>query len=374
MREVVAAATPRVVLACDFFLRYTAMLAGGLARAGADVMLLSRDHDLEFGDRPGAAAAFVDAAVPPEVERLRLPGRVRSPRGVAAALRARRSVGRRPPDFVHLQAGIGNDPRLIFAGRARRRRYALTVHDPVRHLGEAVSRSAQIGNRLLIRDAGLIFVHADALREELTEVARPAAPVVVVPHGVEPPAPRPFPSRPRVLFFGRLGHYKGLDVLLDAMGEVWDSVPEAGLTVAGAGDLGEHPALADRRVTVRAEHVPDAELADLFGAATCVALPYRQASQSGVGSLAKRYGRPLVVTRVGGLPELVGDGSGLAVASEDSAELADALIAVLSDRDLAGRLGAAAARAAAGGADWTAVAAVTLRAYEEHLPRPGGGG
>ena len=45
----------RVVLACDFFLRYSAMLAGAMARAGAGVKLLTRDHDLEFGGSPGAA-------------------------------------------------------------------------------------------------------------------------------------------------------------------------------------------------------------------------------------------------------------------------------------------------------------------------------
>ncbi|HZK15817.1 MAG TPA: glycosyltransferase family 4 protein [Solirubrobacterales bacterium] len=369
-----AARAPQVVLACDFFLRYTSLLAGGLARAGAGVTLLSRDHELEFGGRTGAAAAFVDAAVTADVKRRLLPGRVRSPRGAAAALRTRAAIGREAPDFVHLQAGIGNDPRLVLASRARRGRFALTIHDPVRHPGESTSRSARVGNRLLVRTAGLIFVHAEALRDELLEAVHPRAPVVVVPHGVEPAATQPLPPRPRILFFGRLDHYKGLDVLLDAMDEVWKAVPEAGLTVAGAGELDDHPALGDRRVTARVEHIPDREVPDLFAAATCVALPYRQASQSGVGSLAKRYGRPLVVTRLGGLPELVDDGSGLTVSPQHPAELAEALIAVLTDRALAERMGAAGARAAEDRSGWTAVAEATLRAYEEHLPRRAGRG
>ena len=362
---------PRVILACDFFLRYTAMLAGGLESAGAVVGLINRDHDEEFGDYEGAAAKFVAGATSPGLSRFVIPGRVRSLRGAAAAVRARRAVRSFAPEVVHLQAGIGNDPRLAFVSGARPRRFALTIHDPVRHPGEEVSRTASLGNRALIRAAGLIFVHAEALREELLEVARPRAPIVVVPHGVDPgEAPQPLPEQPAILFFGRLGYYKGIDVLLDSMAAVWEKQPRATLTVAGAGELTDHPALADPRVTLRREHVPDDELADLFAAATCVALPYRQASQSGVGSLAKRYGRPLVVSALGGLPELVSDGSGLTVPPEDPAALAAALLEVLGDPALAQRLASAAGETAAGEADWRSVGETTMRAYEEHLLQP----
>lgn len=356
----------RVLLGCDFFLRYTASLAGGLDRAGADVALLGRDHDLEFGGRPGAAADFVAAAAGEGVRRCVVSGRVRSPRGALSALRATWAVRRFGADFVHLQAGIGNDPRLVLASGARPRRFALTVHDPVRHPGEAVSRSARLGNRALIRAAGLIFVHGEALREELREATGARAPIVVVPHGVDRGTPPPLPERPTVLFFGRIGPYKGLDVLLDAMPLVWERLPAAELTIAGEGELPDHPGLADDRVTVRLEHVPDDVVPGLFAAARCVALPYRQASQSGVGSLAKRYGRPLVATSVGALPELVGDGSGVVVRSEDPGALAEALVSVLGEPGVAERLAAAADR----GTAWEDVAAATLRAYEEHLPAP----
>ncbi len=357
----------RVLLACDFFLRYTAMLAGGIERAGAEVALLTRDHDQEFGDVEGAAAEFVAGATSPATRRLTVPGRVRSPRGLAGALRARRQIRRFAPDVVHLQASIGNDPRLIYASGARPRRFALTIHDPVRHPGEDVARTATVGNRALIRAAGLIFVHAAALRDELEAAARPRAPVVIVPHGVDPGTAEPLPERPAVLFFGRLGHYKGLDVLLDSMAPVWAELPEATLTIAGAGELEDHPALDDPRVTVRAGHVPDEQVPGLFAAAGCVALPYRQASQSGIGSLAKRAARPLVVSDVGGLPELVADGSGLVVPAEDPAALAGAIVSVLGDAARARRMAAAARRTAETGADWRTVGEATLRAYEEHL-------
>jgi glycosyltransferase involved in cell wall biosynthesis len=363
-----------VLLVCNFFLRYGSMLAGGLERSGADVALLSRDHDQEFGHRPGAAEEFVSAAATPAVRRWPISGRLRSPRGLAGALRVRRARQRFCPDVIHMQESICNDPRLLLAAGVLPRRFALTVHDPIRHPGEAGSRASLLSDRALVRAAGLIFVHGSALRDELLAVAGPRAPIVVVPHGIDPGEAEPLPERPAVLFFGRLGYYKGIDVLLDAMATVWSELPEATLTIAGAGELEDHPALSDPRVTARVEHVPDAELPALFAAARCVVLPYRQASQSGVGSLAKRYGRPLVVTAVGGLPELVADGSGLTVLPEDPPALAGGLLAVLGDRDLAERLGRAGAATAARGADWDSVAETTLAAYEEHFPRHGRAG
>jgi glycosyltransferase involved in cell wall biosynthesis len=357
---------PRVLLACDFFIRYSAGLAGGLEREGAAVTLLTRDHDLEFGGRAGAAAEFVQRLAP-GVDHRRLEGRVRSPRALAGTLRMRRSIGLLRPDVVHVQEGIVNDVRLLFAARARPRRFALTFHDPSPHPGDGVTRRAIVANRALLRAAGLIFVHGERLREELVANARPKAPVVVVPHGVDAGDRRPLPERPSILFFGRMSPYKGLDVLLDALPLVWSKAPEATLTIAGAGDVDDHPALADPRVELRQEHVPDGELPGLFGAATCVALPYRQASQSGVGSLAKLHGRPMVVSDVGGLPELVGDGSGLVVPSEDPGRLAGALLEVLLDADLARRLGDAGRATAESGADWDSVAELTLEAYRRHL-------
>lgn len=357
----------KVVLACDFHFRYNAMLAAGEERAGAQVALLTRRHDEEFGDRPGAAAEFVAEAMPAGVRHLSIPGRVRSPRGLGAAARAARELRRFGPDVVHLQESIGTDVRLVLASGARPRRFALTVHDPVRHPGERKSKSGLIGNAALVRSAGLIFVHAEALREELEAVARPRAPIVVVPHGVEPVPPQPLPDRPEILFFGRLGYYKGVDVLLEAMTEVWARHPEATLTIAGDGELEDHPALDDARVTLRRGYLPDEEVPALFAAARCVALPYRQASQSGVGSLAKRFGRPLVVSEVGGLPELVADGSGLAVAPEDPAALAGSLVEILGDDGLCQRMADSARDSAVSGSDWGTVGAATLAAYREHL-------
>lgn len=356
----------KVLLACDFHYRYSANLTGGIARAGAAATLLSRDHDLEFGSVPGAAKGFAEAAIG-DASHWRLHGRPRSPQSWLEALRLRRRARRLDPSVVHVQSSIGNDPRMAIASGLRRGRFAVTIHDPSPHPGETSHWRDDLEDKLLMRHAGLIFVHGEALREELIERFRPPAPVVVVPHGVAVGEATPVPAAPRLLFFGRISKYKGVDVLLDAMDAVWKAVPEAEVTIAGSGELDPHPALADPRVTLDNGYIADSALPGLFEACRGVVLPYRQASQSGVGSMVKPYGRPLVVTDVGGLPELVGDGSGLVAPSEDPAALATALIRVLEDDELAAGLARAGVDTAAREGSWDRVGELTLAAYREHL-------
>lgn len=369
MRGQLATGPPRVVLACDFHLKYSIGLAGGLRRHGVDAALVTRDHALEFGgDREALARALHDALEPGAVHLL--PGRVRDISAVPEVVRISRRAARPEPRVVHLQERAVNDMRLLAAARVWPGRYALTVHDPVQHPGDAPrARVGALADRALLRGAGLVFVHAEALHEELLETAAVTAPVVVVPHGVHPPDVRPRPEIPTLLCFGRLSRYKGIDVLLDAMPRVWDVVPTARLVIVGEGDLhgsgvAGHRALDDPRVHLRREHVAESEVAELFAQASIVVLPYRQASQSGVGSQAKSFGRPLVVTRLGGLPELVSDGSGLIVEPEDPRELASACVALLSDDGKATQMGEQGARSIDRRSSWRRVAELTLRAYD----------
>ena len=211
-------------------------------------------------------------------------------------------------------------------------------------------------------------MHSNSVREALSAQRTRMPPIELVPHGIDVADRVPPPDRPALLFFGRITIYKGLDVLLDALPLIWERVPEATLTIAGSGELAHHASLDDPRVVVRNEHVRDEDVPAVFAAATCCVLPYREASQSGVGSQARAYGRPIVATSVGGLPELVGDDAGRIVAPDDPAGLAAAVIEILTTPGLAESMSSASAgwvRSAA----WERVAETTLNAYDRHLPR-----
>jgi glycosyltransferase involved in cell wall biosynthesis len=362
----------RVLAVCDWFVRYTAGLAFGLADQGCALTLLTRAHDLEFGGLhgpvpAGTARRFVAETLDGRGRHMELRGRASDPRTLREVARLRRQIAAWDPSVVHLQDSAGNDPRLLWLAGVRPGRYAVTIHDPTPHPGDPLPARRQRAVRwALLRAAGVVFVHSEALRDQLIDATGVRAPVVVVPHGTGEVAATPVPEAPIALFFGRVSHYKGIDVLAEALGALWSAVPEARVIIAGAGPLPTHGALEDSRVELVNRHVDDAELPALFARARCVVLPYRQASQSGVGSQAKVFGRAIVTTAVGGLPELVSDGSGVAVAPEDPAALAGALAEVLAAPGLAERMGE---RAAAGGhaADWPQIAHLTLQAYRAHL-------
>jgi glycosyltransferase involved in cell wall biosynthesis len=360
-------AAPRVWLACDWFVKYTAGLARGLAEVGCEVDLLTRDHDQEFGAEPGAMRAFVAAQAGEGVRHLELAGRVRSLGAVRQTASLRRLCARRRPDFVHLQDSVANDPRLALASGIPGRRYALTVHDPVTHPGDATSPPAiRALKRRLRGGASLLIVHSEALAGELAATGEAHAPIEVVPHGAGEAEFTP-PPPDSLLFFGRMSYYKGLDVLLDAMARIWEERPQTKLTVAGEGEIPAHQALSDPRVEVRREYLAEDDLPGLFAAATCVVLPYRQASQSGVGSLAMQHGRAVVASRVGGLPELVSDEWGRLVEPEDAGALATSVLEVVGTPGLAERLGRRAAARVAEEIGWKAVAARTLALYRRYL-------
>ena len=114
-----------------------------------------------------------------------------------------------------------------------------------------------------------------------------------------------------LLFFGLIRDYKGLDLLLEAFEKVDDK--SLRLLVAGEfyNDKEQYRALLDRlgeRVVLHDHFIPDAEVAAYFSVADALVLPYRTATQSGVTQIAYNFSVPMVVTRVGGLPEIVPDG------------------------------------------------------------------
>src|SRR5690606_20252897 len=119
------------------------------------------------------------------------------------------------------------------------------------------------------------------------------------------------PDGRRVLFFGRIHRYKGLDYLIQAEPLITQKVPDARIVIAGTGeDFGRYEeAIAGRDAfEVHNYRIPYEEGARPFQQASVVALPYVEASQSGVIPPASGFRRPVVVTDVGSLPEVVDDG------------------------------------------------------------------
>ena len=144
-----------------------------------------------------------------------------------------------------------------------------------------------------------------------------------------------------ILFFGRIEPYKGLDLLLKAMSEVFLEFPDWKLILAGAGDLSRYRSyLNSSQIEVINRYISDEDVAGLMLRSRFVVLPYTEATQSGVVPIAYAFGRPVIATNVGSLSEMVLDGkTGLIVSPADPVALASAIKRLTLDQELCEEMG-----------------------------------
>lgn len=223
-------------------------------------------------------------------------------------------------------------------------------------------------------DLDVAYVLGDSAKKVLTDAWPLKAGVHVIPHGDEgifasTPIRGAADTGPVALSFGTITAYKGTDTLCAAWPAVRAEVPDARLVIAGAlsADMDEAQLRSEASglegVTLTTGYIAVADVPSYFDAARCVVLPYKRSSQSGVAHLAYTLRRPVVASRVGDIPSVVHDGaSGILVPPDDPAALADALIRLLTDPQLAEAMGEAGAAGLAQAASWDEVAARLLAA------------
>lgn len=136
-----------------------------------------------------------------------------------------------------------------------------------------------------------------------------------------------------LLFFGFIREYKGLDLLLEAMADERIGQQHIKLIVAGEfyGNADRYLALIERlgiadRLVMHNDYIPSEQLNTYFCAADMVVQPYRSATQSGVTQVGYHFDKPMLVTRVGGLAEIVADNVSGYVVAPDSHAIADAIV------------------------------------------------
>ncbi|MGY2081032.1 glycosyltransferase family 4 protein [Modestobacter sp. SYSU DS0657] len=352
-------------------------LLGPLGRAGASVRVCGPRATEELFGFTAAGADFrpvgISAGLDPAAD-LRA---VLALRGAAAGA-----------DLVHahgLRAGLVAAAARRLAGQ-RRRPLVVTLHNALPEGGGLRRRVLQVAERATIRGADVVLAASGDLAENARRLGARDVRVAPVAAPPLPPPQRPRPevrrevgldddSRPLVVAVGRLHPQKGYDVLLDAVAR-WVADPRLRpaplVVIAGDGPL--HDELAAR---IRAEQLPvtllgrRTDVADLLGAADVCVLPSVWEARSLTAQEALRAGTPLVASRVGGIPELVGSAAEL-VPVGDAGALAEAVTLVLTDPARTARLGAAGPRQAATWPDEAATAAQLVALYRELLGPPAG--
>jgi glycosyltransferase involved in cell wall biosynthesis len=361
--------------------------------------LASRGHEVKL-----ATSEFLFEAVPPlegyQVEndffrRLARFGPLRGQTIVRQLLKAAAypidiarwssKASRSLPDVIHVQWSLLPllDARIYARLRRAGTRVVYTAHD-VQPLPGSTWSSAGFAELHRLVDA--VIVHAEEGRRRLiNDHGVVASRVHVVPMGgpgayAPEPLPRDEarrrlglqPDAPYLLFFGLIKKHKGLDVLLNALALAVRDRPDLRLLVAGE-PMGSWRPYAQqiarlglgRSVDLHLGYVPSEMMPVYFGASDVVVLPYRKIFQSGVVLAAYGLERPVVATRVGGLPELVQEGvTGLLVPASDPGALAEKLIHATADRARLAAMGAAGALLAQERHSWSRIAARHEEIYE----------
>ncbi len=356
---------------------YDRALAAALARAGARVELLT--------------SRFLYGPVPePEGYAVRECFYRRSAaRGLGAAGRRAFKGAEHLADMGRLRRLLDADvvhyqwltmPELDARILPRRRPRLMTAHYV---LPPVPGRRELAAARHMFGAMDAVVAHSEhGARRLREEVGIDPGRVRVIPHGAfdyltrlerEKPLPAELQGAegPVILFFGLLRPYKGIDTLLEAFrrlegAELW-IVGNPRMPLAPLRELADE---APGRVRFLNRFVEDAEIPSIVRRADLLVLPYRDAEHSGVLYTGLAFGKPLVLSAVGGFPEVAATGAARLVSPEDPAGLAAALAELVADPAARERLAAAARAAAAGPYSWDAVAAQTLALYEE-LATPG---
>jgi glycosyltransferase involved in cell wall biosynthesis len=287
--------------------------------------------------------------------------------------------------ICHFQ--IFNTGFLEFAGvlvaRCFFRKVVVTVHD-VEPLIE--SRSIPLLMNLIYFMAKKIVVHNVASQKELKMISRiPTEKICVIRHGNYLDTIGDIPNKALarnklglkdnaniILFFGQIKNVKGLDILLEAMVNVVEEHPDAVCLIAGRPwklEYREFELLIDRlgikqNIVADIRYIPDDEIKYFYSASDLVVLPYRKIYQSGVLLLAMSYQRPVLVSNLPGMTEIVSDGVNGHVFETGSVEsLAEKIIWLFDKSDNENEVGIQGCNHVRESYDWGDIGAATRDLY-----------
>ena len=289
------------------------------------------------------------------------------------ALRFRRILSRYRIDVALCVQNSVWDAATLYALRYGSTRFMFIMHDATVHPGDEYPFRNKIMQQQRACADGIITL-SQYVKTQITTATRiPEDRVWLMPHGTfsysrdAAPAIHPRGVRPfRLLFFGRIVVYKGLERLLSAYQTLLAGGRRVELTIAGSGSLKPYQAgLQAPGITVYNRWLSDQEIADQVAASDLVVLPYSEASQSGVAATAYTAGRPVVATPIGGLVDQVRhEQTGLVTSDMTPDSLAHAIARLMDDPELFDRCAAEALRHAQQDLSWARCAALVADALQ----------
>ncbi len=224
--------------------------------------------------------------------------------------------------------------------------FITTFHDPFPHTGESFNHQKISYQRAIDSSRGIVILNETQLDDFLRMYSINPKRVLVNRLSVYDSIrsfvkPNMSPVKNRILYFGRISPYKGIEYLCAAMDIVHKHIPDATLLIAGNGKyyFDIEPYYNCGFIKFINRYIPMPELAGLLLSSVFTICPYTDATQSGVIMTSYSLGKPVVASAVGGICEMVEDGkTGLLVPPRDVNALANAIIVLLSDKEQRDRM------------------------------------
>jgi starch synthase len=357
----------RIVCLSFWFFDYTIQLANKLSEKNKVMLMLPEHTSIEYLEN-------IDETI--ELHLFKFPKHLYYPSIIPIIYRIIRQINSFKPDVVHFQ--VSNV--LLCALLPLLKKYPLigTFHDVRPHIGEEnlLHEFMFFCSRKYLDQ---IIVHGKAPKEIIMgEQNTPLEKVNAITIGEHEVAP--FikytrgdlkDKRNLILFFGRIRNYKGLEYLIKAEPLITKQIPNAIIVIAGDGQsLKKY-----RNIMVNKENfiiynyrIPYKDGAKLFQECSIVVLPYIEASQSGVIPTAYSFKKPVVVTNVGAIPEIVDEGkTGFIVPPKNPEALAEAIIKLLKNDDLRKRMGENAYKKLKTDLSWDKITEKTIEVYKKAM-------
>lgn len=221
--------------------------------------------------------------------------------------------------------------------------FILVTHDPTLHSGEP-KRRVKITKMLLRTQKNVThIVHSESSKKDLLNICLklPGNNVHIINFGVHEWMPllenKKVIKKSKILFFGRICEYKGIEYLIKAGKIVKKFIPDLNVTIAGEGDFyfDISDIENDETFTIINKYIANEELAILIKQSEFIVCPYTDATQSGVVMTAFSYLKPVVAFNVGGLSEYIENGkTGILVPPKDLTSLVNAISELLQNKKL----------------------------------------
>jgi glycosyltransferase involved in cell wall biosynthesis len=338
-----------IALLSFWFTDYTIQLANSLSASGLEVHLILSDNQLSEYTEIGKRVKTYIYNQPRLFDPIK---------NIFLVYKIFKQISSFEPDIIHLQGAHFWFSFILPLLHLKKYKLIVTFHDVKPHIGENYLRVrfAQYCER---KYSDKTIVHGKKLKE------------IMIKKYNFPDEKELKENGNLILFFGRVNEYKGLEYLIKAEPIITKEVPDVKIVIAGTGeDFKKYEKMMTNRdnFIVHNRYIPYKEGAELLQRCSLVVLPYIDASQSGVILTAYGFKKPVVVTDVGSIPEIVDDGvTGFIVPPKNPKTLAEAIVKLLKDEKLRKQMGENAYKKLKTDLSWDKIAEKTIEVYRKAI-------